>query len=94
MKSKIKVIILMISVLFLITGCNDPCRNLSTTKITSMEYKKAWTSYAYTGKIMIPIYHSEEYLIIIDSCSIRVDEETFNKYKVGDNYEGEDLTDE
>lgn len=57
-------------------------------KITGKEHKDAHTTYTYTGKIMVPMYHPEEYNVYVQYAEVEEgfdNEDLFNQYEKGDN---------
>lgn len=73
---KIKLLIIPM-ILILLCGCEN--KECNEGKITGKLYKKPYTSYVISGKVIVPIKHKEKYLIELNQdCTFEVDEETFN----------------
>lgn len=55
--------------------------------IKSKEHQVSYVSHMYTGKVLIPIYHEEEYNVYVEYDEV---EEVFNNEKIFKKYEEED----
>ncbi len=73
-----KLLVLIIVAIFVVTGCSNI--DCSSGKVTGKYYRKAYTSYTHTGKVMIPHHHSEKWQIELNqSCTFNVTKEEFKK---------------
>lgn len=78
--------LLIIPILLCITGCSK--NDCSNGKITGKYYRKPYTTYVKSGKVFVPIHHSEKWQIELnESCTFEVRKEEFKKYEIGQKIE-------
>lgn len=77
----------LIRMLSIMVRTKETNRYIVQGTITKKEYESSYTTYTYTGKVLIPIYHAEEYNVFIrykNITKICDNESLFEQYDKGD----------
>lgn len=71
-----------------LTGCGP---NIESGVVLDHRYDDAYTTYVWTGRVLVPVRHSEDWNLLIedsdDGTWVEVSESEYESYEVGDFWE-------